>query len=162
MATAKSVSELTYSQEDVQQILNLAIAQQAYAGEFSPQQLQEIAEELEISAGTLETAIQTWQTQSLEQQRRQNFDEYRQGNLRKQVGRYLIANTGLVCVNALMGFAFPWSAYIALLWGLRLGLSAWNVYHTADAGYEKAYQRWQRQRQVQQKINHWLGRVLSV
>ncbi|NJK40908.1 MAG: 2TM domain-containing protein [Acaryochloridaceae cyanobacterium SU_2_1] len=161
MATAQPASELTYSQEDVQQILNLAIAQQAYAGEFSAQQLLEIAEELEISPSNLEAALQTWQTQSIEQQRRQNFDQYRQGNLKKQIGRYVIANGGLISVNALMGFTFPWSMYIALLWGLRLGLNAWNVYHTADEGYEKAFQRWERQRQVRQKINHWLGQVLS-
>jgi len=38
----------SYHQEDIQQILNIAIARQVHKGEFSREQLLEIAAELEI------------------------------------------------------------------------------------------------------------------
>ncbi|NJK30022.1 MAG: Pr2TM family membrane protein [Acaryochloris sp. RU_4_1] len=161
MTTDQSSPELTYTQEQVQQILNLAIAQQAYEGEFSYTQLVEIAEELGISPTALNYAAQALQTQRSELVKRQNFDTYLKANLRKQVGRYAIANSSFILLNLLMGFSTPWSLYIALLWGLRLGLNAWNVYHTQDEAYEKAFQRWERKHQLQQKVNNWLERLLS-
>lgn len=161
MATTPSKATLTYSQDQVQQILNLAIAQQDYDGEFSHAQLLEIAEELGIPQLTLEQAVQSVKTQEGELVKRQSFDRYRQANLRKQTGRYAIANSSLILVNALMGFSFPWSLYIALLWGLRLGLSAWNVFHTGDEAYEQAFRRWERKHQLQRKVDTWLGRFLN-
>ncbi|WP_299485515.1 2TM domain-containing protein [Acaryochloris sp. IP29b_bin.137] len=162
MAINPSKATLTYSQEQVQQILNLAIAQQDYDGEFSHAQLLEIAEELGIPQPTLDQAIQNVKTQQSELARRQSFDQYRRANLRKKAGRYAIANSSLILVNALMGFSFPWSLYIALLWGLRLGLNAWNVFHTGDEAYEQAFRRWERKHQLQQKADTWLGRILSI
>lgn len=162
MATNPSKAALTYSQDQVQQILNLAIAQQDYDSEFSHTQLLEIAEELGIPQLTLEQAIQTVQTQQGELARRQSFDQFRRANLRKKAGRYAIANSSLILINALMGFSFPWSFYIALLWGLRLGLNAWNVFHTGDEAYEQAFRRWERKHQLQQKVDTWLGRILSI
>ena len=84
MATDQSNAALTYSQEQVQQILNLAIAQQAYEGEFSYAQLVEIAEELGISPIALDHAAQSFTTQQGELAKRQSFDHYRQVNLRKK------------------------------------------------------------------------------
>lgn len=162
MGTDQSDATLTYSQEQVQQILNLAIEQQAYEGEFSHEQLVEIAEELGISQIALSHAAQSLKTQQGELVRRQSFDQYRQINLRKKAGRFAIANSSLILLNTLMGFSFPWSLYIALLWGLRLGLNAWNVYHTGDEAYEQAFRRWERKHQLQQKVDTWLGRFLSV
>jgi hypothetical protein len=161
MTTDQSSPELTYTQEQVQQILNLAIAQQAYEGEFSYAQVVEIAEELGISQTALDHAAQALKTQRSELVKRQNFDVYLKANLHKQVGRYAIANSSFILLNLLMGFSIPWSLYIALLWGLRLGLKAWNVYHTQDEAYERAFRRWERKHQLQQKVNSWLGRLLS-
>ncbi|WP_299403305.1 2TM domain-containing protein [Acaryochloris sp. IP29b_bin.148] len=162
MASDSATAASTYSQEQVQQILNLAIAQQDYDGEFSHTQLLEIAEELGIPQHTLEQAAQSIKTQAGELVKRQSFNQYRRANLRKKAGRYAIANSSLILLNALMGFSFPWSFYIALLWGLRLGLNAWNVYHTGDEAYEQAFRRWERKHQLQQKVDTWLGRLLSV
>lgn len=84
MAAEPSKATLTYSQEQVQQILNLAIAQQDYEGEFSHAQLLEIAEELAIPQITLEQAAQSIKTQQGELVKRQSFNLYRRANLRKK------------------------------------------------------------------------------
>lgn len=151
MSFSKSPAPQSYRQEDIQQILSLAIAQQAHESEFSQAQLLEIAAEMEISAEALQQAEHQWRQQQGEQQQRQAFDGYRRARLRRRVERYAIVNVGLILLNSLTGFSILWSAYIALVWGLKLSLNAWNVYHTQGEAYEKAFQRWNR-RNV---MKHW-------
>ena len=131
MGTDQSNATLTYSQEQVQQILNLAIEQQAYEGEFSHEQLVEIAEELGISQTALSHAAQSLKTQQGELVRRQSFDQYRQINLRKKAGRFAIANSSLILLNTLMGFSSP-GPFISLscggyAWASMLGMSITRV-----------------------------------
>jgi hypothetical protein len=150
-----------YRQEDVQEILNLAIAQQAYDGEFSHDQLLEIAAEMEISAESLQQAESLWQQQQSHDHQRQAFNEYRQSRLRRRVGRYAIVNTGLLLLNSLTGVSVLWSAYIALIWGLKLSLNAWNVYHTQGEAYESAFRRWNRQHLVRTWLQSLTHRLLQ-
>ncbi|MGF1600484.1 MAG: 2TM domain-containing protein [Thermosynechococcaceae cyanobacterium] len=149
----------SYRQEDIQEILNLAIAQQVYNGEFSRDQLLEIAAEMEISAESLQQAETLWRQQQNHALQRQSFDEYRKSRLKRRVGRYAIVNTGLLLLNSLTGLSVLWSAYIALIWGLKLSLNAWNVYHTQGEAYENAFRRWNRQHLVRtwvQALTHRL------
>ncbi len=150
MPFSQSTASRSYRQEDIQQILNLAIAQQAHEGEFSYDQLLEIAEEMEISAETLHYAERLWQQNQSGLQRRQAFNGYRKAQLKRRAGRYAIVNTGLCLLNGLTGFSVLWFAYIALVWGLKLSLNAWSVYHTQGEAYEKAFQRWNRKKMVGQ------------
>lgn len=53
MAVSESKITRSYHQEDIQQILQIAIARQADDTEFSHEQLLEIAAELEISSECL-------------------------------------------------------------------------------------------------------------
>src|SRR4028118_1350821 len=85
----------SYHQEDIQQILNLAIARQASGGEFSHEQLVEIAVELGISAETLQEAEQEWLVQQKDGQKRQEFNSYRRSKLQKRFGKYAIVNSFL-------------------------------------------------------------------
>jgi hypothetical protein len=150
MPFSESPAPRTYRQEDIQQILNLAIAQQAHEGEFSHEQLLEIAAEMEISPETLQQAEHLWQQEQSGLQQRQAFNGYRKAKLKRRAGRYAIVNTGLFLLNGLTGFSVLWFAYIALIWGLKLSLNAWNVYHTQGDAYERAFQRWTRQKRLGQ------------
>lgn len=154
-------SSQSYSSEAVQQILNLAIAQQAHQGEFSHQQLVEIAAELGISRSALTSAEQAWVQQQSEWELYQAFNQYRQANLQRHVGRYAIVNVGLFLLNCLTGLSSPWFLYILLLWGLKLGLDIWNVYHTQGQAYENAFRKWRRQHRFRNLIQTWLGRLLN-
>lgn len=82
----------SYTQEEIQQILNLAIARQAHAGEFTRTQLLEIAADLEISPASLQAAEAEWQQQRSIVQQRRAFDAYRRAKLKRKAGRYLIVN----------------------------------------------------------------------
>jgi hypothetical protein len=153
----------SYHQEDIQQILNLAIARQANGGEFSREQLVEIATELGISTDTLLEAERDWQIQQGEQQKRSEFNLYRRGKLQKRVGKYLIVNSFLVGLNFISAGELSWSLYILLFWGLGLGLGAWNTYQLQGEEYEQAFRKWYRKHQIAQsiytRINSWMKAV---
>lgn len=151
----------SYNQDDIQQILNLAIARQSHDAEFTREQLVEIASELDISPECLQSAEQDWLAKLGESQKRQDFNTYRRGKLQKQFGKYLIVNSFLVPLNLLSAGELSWSLYILLLWGLGLGLNAWNSYQSEGEEYQRAFQQWYRQQQLRRSINSFFGKLLN-
>lgn len=152
-----------YSQEDVQQILRLAIARHAedQKKEFSYEQLLEIAAELEISPESLRLAEREWSEQQGEIQQRQAFNVYRQSRFKKRLGNYVIVNAVLLLVNLVGTGGLSWSLYILLFWGLAVGLDCWNTYQTKGEDYEMAFQKWHRKHQVKQLFNKFVNRWLK-
>ena len=152
-----------YNQQDIQQILNLAIARQVKDEELSREQLVEIATEIGISTDILVAAEQEWRLQQKEQQKRKNFNIYRHSKLKKRFGKYLIVNSFLVGLNLISVGTLSWSLYIILFWGMWLGLSAWNTYQLQGEEYEQAFQKWYRKQQLTEvahsvytRINNWI------
>lgn len=150
----------SYQQEDIQQILNIAIARQVNDGEFTRDQLVEIASELGISTATLQEAEQEWLVQQKEGLKRQEFNRFRRGKLQKSVGKYVIVNGFFMGLNFLSAGEVSWSLYILLFWGLGLGLNTWNTFQLQGEEYEKAFRRWYRKHQIAEsiysRINNWM------
>jgi len=97
-----------YSQEEVQQILNIALAQHPTPEtELSYSQVLEIAEELQILPETLKLAENKWFSQQEATEKRQEFDAYRLSRLQDRTGRYAIITACLVALNFLSGFSIP-------------------------------------------------------
>ena len=151
----------SYHQEDIQQILQIAIARMAHEGEFSREQLLEIAAELEISPECLQIAEREWLTQQADSQKRQEFNTYRRSKLQKRVGNYVIVNSFFVLLNLVSAGDLSWSLYVVLFWGLGLGLNIWNTYQYKGEDYEKAFQTWHRQHQLKQSVNTLLNKWLK-
>ena len=144
-----------YSQEDVQRILQLAIARQVNEQnkEFSYEQLLEIAKELDISPQDVNIAENEWRSQHSEIQQKQAFNAYRLGKFKKRVGNYAIINSFLMLLDLVGGGGLTWSLYFLLLCGLTLGLDIWNTFETKGEEYEIAFKEWHRQHQIKQTIN---------
>ena len=149
-----------YSQEDVQQILHLAIARQAddKNKEFSYEQLLEIASELEISIDSLKIAESDWLTQQGEMQQRLTFNTYRRSKFKKRLGKYVIVNSVLLLVNLLSSGGLSSALYILLFWGLAVCLDGWNSYHISGEDYEVAFRKWQRKHQAKKFLNTFVDR----
>jgi DNA-binding transcriptional MerR regulator len=161
MTLPESDGNRLYSQEDVQTILNLAIAQQAYQGEFSRSQLFEIGLDLGVPEQTLKQAEDSWRRSNRETEKRNEFNQVQRAALRQKTVRFAIVNSGLVSLNALTGFGFSWSLYVLVFWSLFLGLDTWNVLNLEGEAYEKAFQRWHRSIQVRKVMSGWLDRLLN-
>ncbi len=155
MAEFETQSIRSYSQEEVQQILHLAIARQAEDPdkEFSYKELLEIAAELEIPPESLQLAERDWLMQQNEVQQRQVFNAYRHGKFKKRVGKYVIISTFLMLLDLMSGNGLGWSLYILLFAGLSLGLDAWNTFQTKGEEYETAFHNWNRKHQIKKTIN---------
>ena len=135
----------TYSQEDVQQILQLAIARKTHQTdelELSREQLWEIGAELDIEPNCLQAAELDWLNQKILTNKRQAFDVYRRERLKNKAIYYLIVNTFLIFLNLVNAGTLSWSLYVLLGWGLFLVLESWKTLQTQGEDYEQAFQRW--------------------
>jgi Flp pilus assembly protein TadB len=164
MSNSEVSTDRVYTQEEIQNILNLAIADHAYQGEFSRSQLFEIASELGISNAVLQKAEQTWMRSKDDLAKREEFNQHRRTELKQKLVRFGIVNVGVLALNTLVGLGFLWPLYVLVLvgWSVLLGLKAWNVFYLDGEAYEQAFQRWYRKNQVRKVVSHWLGRWLSV
>ncbi len=151
-----SASELStpssYNQEQLQQILQLAITRQADREEFSREELWEIATELEIPLECMQKAEQDWLSQQLIDQRRQTFNLYRKEKLQQKVAKYAIINVFLVSLNSISSSHLSWSVYTLLISGMFLSLSAWRTYQSKGEAYEQDFLKWERKRQLKQSV----------
>jgi hypothetical protein len=154
----------TYTQDDIQQILHLALTKQSRNGdlEFSHQQLVEIAEEMNIGLDTLQSAKQDWLTHQSSSQQRGEFDRYRQQKFKKGLGNYAIVNFFLVGINVLVlgGPGFLWSLYVLGFWGMGVALKGWNLYHLAGEDYDRQLQKWNSNRKIRQSVHSLIAKVL--
>jgi hypothetical protein len=162
MNSSESALTRSYSQEDVQQILNIALAQHPDAGtELSYAQLLEIADELRIPAATIEQAQSKWLVQQSSANKLQEFDAHRQSKFQDKLGKYLITNACLVGLNFLTGFGAPWSLYIAICWGMGVGLDAWKLFFQRQGqAYDRAFQSWERKQKIQKSITGLIDKLV--
>lgn len=118
-----------YSQEEVQQILNIALVHHSTSQtELSYSQILEIAEELNILPETLSLAEQKWLSQQKAIEEHQRFDAVRRLRLQDRTGRYVIINACLIMLNFLTGFSIPWSLYVLIGWGIIRSLDTWRFF----------------------------------
>ncbi len=151
----------SYTQDDVQQILQLAIARQVNDDELSRAQLMEIATDLGISTYELQIAEDEWKTQREENSDRQSYNLYRRVQFRQHLVKYIIVNVFLVLLNVVSAGEVSWSLYVLLAWGLGVSLDGWKIFQVDTEEYEQAFQKWRRQRQLKQTFSSLLDRVLK-
>lgn len=147
-----------YRSEDAQQILQIAIARQAEAGELTREQLYEIAAELNIAAADIEAAEQEWLMRRGEAAERAAFIRFRQSKFQRRLVKYAIVNIFLIALNLLTSPGVLWSLYITLFWGIGVALDAWKTYRINDVEFEEAFQQWQQRQQLKRSVSTILNR----
>ncbi|MEM9448077.1 MAG: 2TM domain-containing protein [Cyanobacteria bacterium P01_E01_bin.6] len=154
-----------YSHEEVQEILNLAIARQTDAGELTYHQLLEIADELGLSAHDIQQAEDDWRSLDTEVKDRQEFCRYRQIQFRQHAFKYLIVN-GFIHVIALLGLSLagqpltllPGPLIFSLIWGMFLSLDGWSSIQTEGSRFDRRYQKWRRTILLRRSVNNLVNR----
>lgn len=143
----------SYSQEDIQEILHLAIARHATDEELSREQLWEIASELDISNAIIQSAERDWLEQKAVDRQRRIFNIQRRQKFHQKLTKFAIVNTFLVSFNVIVAGTLTWSAYILLFWGLAIALNGWKAYQSQGEAYERDFQRWNFQNEVKQTVS---------
>ncbi len=152
-----------YSQEDVQQILNIALAQYPTTDtELSYSQLLEIADEMRISPDTLKLAENKWFNQQGEISKRGEFDLHRKLKLQNKLGKFLIINTCLIAFNLVTtGLGFPWAVYVLIIWSMGFGLEAWKFFYQRQGqAYDRAFQNWERKQKIHKSITGLIDKLV--
>jgi 2TM domain len=164
MNSTENSAITTYSQEDIQQILNLALTRKNITGdlEFSRQQLVEIADEMDIDLNTLQAAELDWAKSQTSSQQKAEFDLYRHQQFQKGLGRFAITNTFLVGMNilAIGGTGFLWSVAVLGFWGIGVALNGWNIYQLKGEEYDRKFQSWNSKRKIRQTIHGTIAKFL--
>jgi 2TM domain len=144
MDFSKQPSTHAYSQEDVREIIDIAIADRSTLdSNLSHPQLLEIAQELSISPESIELAKDRWLSQQQVIKKHQDFDLYRRSKLQDRFGKYAIVNACLIPLNFFTGFGVPWSLYVLTSWGIVRGVAAWRVFFQHQGyAYDRAFQKW--------------------
>jgi 2TM domain len=152
----------SYSQEDVQQILNIALAQYPQQDtELSYAQLLEIADEMRISPETLKLAETSWLTQQRSTNKFKEFEVHRRSKFQEKLGKYLITNAGLITLNFLTGFGVAWSLWVLVFWSMGFGLDAWRFFYQSQGqAYDRAFQKWERKRKIHKSISGLIDKLV--
>jgi 2TM domain len=150
MDFSKQPSTHAYSQDDVREILDIAMADRSTLDpELSHLQLLEIAQELSISPDSIELAKNQWLSRQQAIKKHQEFDTYRRSKLQDRFSKYAIVNICLIPLNFFTGFGVPWSLYILTSWGIVRGVAAWRVFFQHQGyGYDRAFQKWEYQQKM--------------
>ncbi|MGJ5675855.1 MAG: 2TM domain-containing protein [Nostochopsis sp.] len=135
---------MTYDSEDIQQILQMALAQKQ-EGEFSREQLVEMASELNISRNMLEKAEQQWLTQRSEQHQRRTFNNFRHKGFLAHLISFLAVNSFLILLNLFTTPSYFWAIFPLLGWGLGLFFHGLSVYRNEGKAYDQAFKKWRNQ-----------------
>ncbi|MEH1765932.1 2TM domain-containing protein [Nostoc sp.] len=120
---------MSYNSEDVEQILQIALTDKQ-EGEFSREQLVEMASELGISTNILEKTEQKWLAQQEEELLRGTSNTLRRRDFRTHFISFIAVNLFLILLNLITSPSYFWSIFPILGWGLGLFFHWWNVYHT--------------------------------
>ena len=110
---------MTYSSDDVQKILQLAMARKQEES-FSSKQLSEMATELGISAQLLKTAEQEWSIEAKSCKEKQARREIMRRGFKGNLISFLAVNTFLVVLNLTTTPRDFWAIYPISGWGLGL------------------------------------------
>ncbi|MBH8554413.1 2TM domain-containing protein [Nostocaceae cyanobacterium CENA357] len=120
---------MAYDSEDVEKILQIALTRKQ-EGEFSREQLLEMASELGISASTLEKTEQKWLMEQKEERSRRRLNTSRRRGFWGHLVAYLAVNLFLILLNLITSPGYFWAIFPLLGWGLGLFFHWWNVYQT--------------------------------
>lgn len=110
---------MTYSSDDVQKILQLAMARKQEES-FSKEQLSEMAKELGVSTELLKSAEQEWLTQAKVSKEQQTRREIKRRGFKAHLISYLAVNTFLIVLNLTTTPRDFWAIYPLSGWGLGL------------------------------------------
>ena len=150
-----------YASEDAQQILQIAIAKETESGDLTRAQLAEIAAELNIAPETLWSAEREWIALQSESSQQYLFNQQRQQDFHHHALRYGVVNGFLLLLNLLLTGGVGFVMFVALSWGIGLGLHGLRAYRTTGYRYQKDFEKWRRRQKVKQSVRSLFNRLLS-
>ncbi|MGM3308808.1 2TM domain-containing protein [Anabaena sp. WFMT] len=118
---------MAYNSEEMQQILEVAFARQQQ-GEFTREQIIEIASELGLSSESLKAAEQEWLTREIEVKKQHKSKAQERKEFKSHLITFVGVNVFLILLNLLVSPSYFWAIFPLLGWGLGLFIHAMKTY----------------------------------
>lgn len=118
---------MTYNSEEMQQILEVAFRRKQQ-GEYTREQIIEIASELGVSPESLQTAEKEWLTKNIKVKQEQMSNGQQRKGFKSHLLIFIAINAFLVILNLVVTPGYFWAIYPILGWGLGLLLHGIKVY----------------------------------
>jgi Zn-dependent peptidase ImmA (M78 family) len=118
---------MTYNSEEMQQILEVAFRRKQQ-GEYTREQIIEIASELGVSSESLQAAEQEWLKNNVEVKKEQMSNNQQRKGFKSHLFTFMAINGFLVILNLVVSPGYFWAIYPMLGWGLGLLLHGIKVY----------------------------------
>jgi hypothetical protein len=138
------------TEEDVDEVLKLALRKQGREDHDLRARLVEAAEELGISPEELAAAEQEY---ALGKEERREFHEFKQRQVREfreHFFAYIIINTLLVAINWITAGTVNWAIWPILGWGIGLAFHAWGSLNTGSESFQEEFSNFRRRRRRKQ------------
>ncbi|MBD2629483.1 MULTISPECIES: 2TM domain-containing protein [Nostocaceae] len=118
---------MTYSSEEMQQILQKAFVRKQ-EGEFTQEQIIEIALELGVSSESLQAAEKEWLIQQVEMKKQQISNSKKRKEFKSHLISFIVINGFLILLNLFTSPSYFWAIFPILGWGLGLLLHGIKTY----------------------------------
>ena len=132
------------SDDDIDEILKLALRRQDGSGGDLRSRLNVAAQELGISDQDLEEAEAEYLKNKADTQEFLEFKNRRRRELREHVFSYLIVNAMLVAVNWISSAKITWAVWPILGWGIGLAFHAWAALNSDSESFQEEFEQFRR------------------
>jgi len=140
---AEEIERLS-SDEDVDEILKLALRRQDGSDQDLRGRLAVAAQELGISDEDLETAENEYLSNKADTREFLEYKRRRRRELREHVFSYLIVNAMLVAVNWISSGKLTWAVWPILGWGVGLAFHAWATLNSDSESFQDEFEQFRR------------------
>ena len=137
-------TERLASDEDVDEILKLALRRQDGSDQDLRGRLAVAAQELGISDEDLETAENEYLSNKADTREFLEYKRRRRRELREHVFSYLIVNAMLVAVNWISSGKLTWAVWPILGWGVGLAFHAWATLNSDSESFQDEFEQFRR------------------
>jgi hypothetical protein len=118
---------MTYNSEEMQQILEVAFKRKQQ-GEYTREQIIEIASELGVSSESLQAAEQEWLKNNVKVKKEKMSHSQQRKEFKSHLFAFMAINGFLVLLNLGVSPGYFWAIYPILGWSLGLLLHGIKVY----------------------------------
>lgn len=140
---AEEIERLS-SDEDVDEILKLALRRQDGSDQDLRGRLAVAAQELGISDEDLETAENEYLSNKADTREFIEYKRRRRRELREHVFSYVIVNAMLVAVNWISSGKLTWAVWPILGWGVGLAFHAWATLNSDSESFQDEFEQFRR------------------
>ena len=145
-----------YTDEEVEQILKIALRSKTDSGAMSLDNIYDIAKELNIDPAAVQNAVNEFENRGDVDAIREEFIRKRRKGFFDHLTSYLVINSFLVILDLVTGNGINWAYFPLLGWGLGVFFDGMSKLRYDEEEFQKYYQK-----QIRKKKTNKLSKLFD-